>query len=69
VDDEVFARIREARRSKVTFAIEPLGQVVKLTVVQDDRRRPPTLHPNGPHRTERSPGPASRANLSMRRSG
>jgi uncharacterized protein YndB with AHSA1/START domain len=36
VDDEVLATIREERRSKVTFDIEPLGDMVKLTVVHDD---------------------------------
>jgi uncharacterized protein YndB with AHSA1/START domain len=36
VSDEVLARIAAERRSKVTFEIEPLGQMVKLTVVHDD---------------------------------
>jgi uncharacterized protein YndB with AHSA1/START domain/DNA-binding transcriptional ArsR family regulator len=36
VDDEVLARIRKERRSKITFDIEPHGQFVKLTVVHDD---------------------------------
>jgi uncharacterized protein YndB with AHSA1/START domain/DNA-binding transcriptional ArsR family regulator len=36
VSDEVLARIAAERRSKVTFEIEPRGQMVKLTVVHDD---------------------------------
>jgi uncharacterized protein YndB with AHSA1/START domain len=36
VDDEVLATIRQEPRSKVTFDIEPQGEVVKLTVVHDD---------------------------------
>lgn len=36
VSDEVVAEIAGERRSKVTFEIEPLGQMVKLTVVHDD---------------------------------
>ncbi|MER5181277.1 metalloregulator ArsR/SmtB family transcription factor [Streptomyces sp. NPDC002896] len=35
VSDDVLARISAERRSKVTFEIEPLGQMVKLTVVHD----------------------------------
>jgi uncharacterized protein YndB with AHSA1/START domain/DNA-binding transcriptional ArsR family regulator len=34
--DEFLAKAASERRSKVTFDIEPLGQVVKLTVVHDD---------------------------------
>lgn len=34
--DEKLAELREERISKVTFEIEPLGEVVKLTVVHDD---------------------------------
>jgi DNA-binding transcriptional ArsR family regulator len=36
VDDASLATIAEERRSKVTFDIEPLGEIVKLTVVHDD---------------------------------
>lgn len=36
VTDDVLAEIAKERRSKVTFDIEPLGQMVKLTVVHDD---------------------------------
>jgi uncharacterized protein YndB with AHSA1/START domain len=36
VDDQVLARIREEPRSKVTFDLEPHGELVKLTVVHDD---------------------------------
>lgn len=35
VSEEVFAKIATERRSKVTFEIEPLGPVVKLTVIHD----------------------------------
>jgi uncharacterized protein YndB with AHSA1/START domain/DNA-binding transcriptional ArsR family regulator len=35
MSDEVFAKIADERRSKVTFDIEPVGQMVKLTVVHD----------------------------------
>jgi uncharacterized protein YndB with AHSA1/START domain/DNA-binding transcriptional ArsR family regulator len=35
VSEEVFAKLATERRSKVTFQIEPLGQVVKLTVIHD----------------------------------
>ncbi|MGP3949774.1 ArsR/SmtB family transcription factor [Streptomyces sp. 7N604] len=35
VSDEVLTKVVEERRSKVTFEIEPLGQMVKLTVVHD----------------------------------
>jgi uncharacterized protein YndB with AHSA1/START domain/DNA-binding transcriptional ArsR family regulator len=35
-DDDLLARLRSERRSKVTFDIEPLGELVKLTVVHDD---------------------------------
>jgi uncharacterized protein YndB with AHSA1/START domain/DNA-binding transcriptional ArsR family regulator len=34
-NDEVFTKVADERRSKVTFEIEPLGQMVKLTVVHD----------------------------------
>jgi hypothetical protein len=33
LSDEVFTKVASERRSKVTFEIEPLGQMVKLTVV------------------------------------
>ncbi|MGH8791078.1 MAG: ArsR/SmtB family transcription factor, partial [Stackebrandtia sp.] len=36
IDDEVFGKLAEERRSKVTFEIEPAGQLVKLTVIHDD---------------------------------
>ena len=35
VGEDVLATIQQERRSKVTFDIEPLGQMVKLTVVHD----------------------------------
>ena len=35
VSDEDLARFASERRSKITFDIEPLGEVVKLTVVHD----------------------------------
>jgi Activator of Hsp90 ATPase homolog 1-like protein len=34
--EDVAARLAAERRSKVTFDIEPLGDVVKLTVIHDD---------------------------------
>jgi uncharacterized protein YndB with AHSA1/START domain/DNA-binding transcriptional ArsR family regulator len=34
--DEFLATVASERRSKVTFTIEPLGEMVKLTVVHDD---------------------------------
>ncbi|MGE5286373.1 MAG: ArsR/SmtB family transcription factor [Micromonosporaceae bacterium] len=34
--DELLTKVASERRSKVTFEIEPAGQVVKLTVVHDD---------------------------------
>ncbi|TLS41969.1 metalloregulator ArsR/SmtB family transcription factor [Streptomyces montanus] len=36
VSSEAFTKVASERRSKVTFTIEPLGQLVKLTVVHDD---------------------------------
>lgn len=36
ISDEVLAKLANERRSKVTFDIEPLGEMVKLTVVHDD---------------------------------
>jgi DNA-binding transcriptional ArsR family regulator/uncharacterized protein YndB with AHSA1/START domain len=36
LSDEVFTRAANERRSKVTFEIEPLEHMVKLTVVHDD---------------------------------
>jgi DNA-binding transcriptional ArsR family regulator/uncharacterized protein YndB with AHSA1/START domain len=36
VSDEHLARVAAERRSKVTFDIEPAGEMVKLTVVHDD---------------------------------
>jgi uncharacterized protein YndB with AHSA1/START domain len=36
LSDETLAKMTSERRSKVTFEIEPLGQLVKLTVVHDD---------------------------------
>jgi DNA-binding transcriptional ArsR family regulator/uncharacterized protein YndB with AHSA1/START domain len=35
-DPEFLAKVAGERRSKVTFEIEPLGQMVKLTVVHED---------------------------------
>ncbi|MGH3356016.1 MAG: ArsR/SmtB family transcription factor [Nocardioidaceae bacterium] len=35
IGDDVLARLANERRSKVTFDIEPLGEMVKLTVVHD----------------------------------
>jgi uncharacterized protein YndB with AHSA1/START domain len=35
-DEEFLARIAGERRSRVSFEIEPLGEIVKLTVVHDD---------------------------------
>lgn len=34
--DDFLARVADERRSKVTFEIEPAGEMVKLTVVHDD---------------------------------
>jgi len=34
--DELFAKLSCERRSRVTFEIEPVGEMVKLTVVHDD---------------------------------
>lgn len=36
LDDEVFKNAANERRSKVTFEIVPLGELVKLTVIHDD---------------------------------
>lgn len=36
ISNDVLAKLRSERRSKVTFEIEPLGDMVKLTVVHDD---------------------------------
>jgi hypothetical protein len=36
LSDEVFTKVANERLSKVTFEIEPLGQMVKLTVVHHD---------------------------------
>ena len=36
VSDEHLARVASERRSKVTFDIEPAGEMVKLTVIHDD---------------------------------
>jgi len=36
VSEEHLARVASERRSKVTFDIEPLGEMVKLTVIHDD---------------------------------
>lgn len=36
ISDDVLAKLHSERRSKVTFEIEPLGEMVKLTVVHDD---------------------------------
>ena len=36
VSDEHLAKVASERRSKVTFDIEPVGEMVKLTVIHDD---------------------------------
>jgi uncharacterized protein YndB with AHSA1/START domain len=36
ISDEYLAQVSAERRSKVTFDIEPVGSMVKLTVVHDD---------------------------------
>ncbi|MFJ3903609.1 SRPBCC family protein [Streptomyces sp. NPDC090025] len=36
IEDETYVRLVEEGRSKVTYAIEPAGDMVKLTVVHDD---------------------------------
>jgi len=36
IDDELFAKLAAERRSRVAFDIEPVGELVKLTVVHDD---------------------------------
>ena len=36
LDPDFVARLQAERRSKVTFEIEPLGALVKLTVIHDD---------------------------------
>ncbi len=36
VDDELFAKLASERRSRVAFDIEPIGDLVKLTVVHDN---------------------------------
>jgi uncharacterized protein YndB with AHSA1/START domain len=36
VDDELFAKLAAERRSRVAFGIEPAGELVKLTVIQDN---------------------------------
>ena len=36
VSDEHLAQVASERRSKVTFDIEPAGEMVKLTVIHDD---------------------------------
>ncbi|MFF7177168.1 SRPBCC domain-containing protein [Streptomyces sp. NPDC008121] len=41
IGQEVYRRLAKERRSKVTFTIEPAGDIVKLTVVHDD------LEPDG----------------------
>ena len=35
VSDELLAKVRQERHSKVTFEIEPLGELVKPTVIDD----------------------------------
>ncbi|HZM83323.1 MAG TPA: metalloregulator ArsR/SmtB family transcription factor [Candidatus Limnocylindrales bacterium] len=35
IDDELFAKLSAEKLSKVSFSLEPLGEVVKLTVVHD----------------------------------
>ena len=36
IDDDLYARLAAERRSKVTFDIEPVGELVRLTVIHDD---------------------------------
>jgi len=36
MDEEILAKLARERRSRVAFAIEPVGKMVKLTVVHDD---------------------------------
>ena len=36
MDEELFAKLAAERRSRVTFDIEPAGDLVKLTVIHDD---------------------------------
>lgn len=36
ISDDVYERLVAERRSKVTFEIEPLGELTKLTVIHDD---------------------------------
>ncbi|MGW0119954.1 SRPBCC family protein [Streptomyces sp. NPDC003327] len=36
VDDDAYARLAAERRSKVTYDVEPSGDMVKLTVTHDD---------------------------------
>jgi hypothetical protein len=36
LDDEAFAKLSSERRSRVTFDIEPVKEMVKLTVLHDD---------------------------------
>lgn len=36
ISDEVFGKLAAERRSRVAFEIEPVGEMVKLTVVHDD---------------------------------
>jgi uncharacterized protein YndB with AHSA1/START domain len=36
VGDELYAKLSSERRSRVSFDIEPVGDMVKLTVVHDD---------------------------------
>lgn len=36
IGDEVFAKVSTERRSRVAFDVEPVGDMVKLTVVHDD---------------------------------
>jgi DNA-binding transcriptional ArsR family regulator/uncharacterized protein YndB with AHSA1/START domain len=35
-DDDLFAKLSRERRSRVAFDLEPVGDIVKLTVVHDD---------------------------------
>ncbi|WP_007026342.1 SRPBCC domain-containing protein [Saccharomonospora iraqiensis] len=41
---DVYARLADEGRSKVTFEIEPLGALTKLTVVHDDFDEGSVLH-------------------------
>ncbi|BAU88178.1 arsR family transcriptional regulator [Streptomyces laurentii] len=43
IDDDLYIRLVEEGRSKVTYEIEPAGDMVKLTVVHDDLKASGTI--------------------------